>query len=456
MMMPNRSHAKPAWQNFASMMKTYPDIGVQIPQVYLPRSGIDLTKWAVIACDQFTSQPEYWRQVETLVNGNPSTFHLILPEAYLDSQEQSARIRNIHNAMGAYLDQGILEPYQGLIYVERTVLGRTRRGIMLCLDLEQYEFTPGSSALIRATEETIIERLHPRVRIREGALLELPHILVLIDDPARTVIEPLSDASASLRKLYDFDLMLGSGHLTGYAVDDALTEKMVSALRSLVEPATFAAKYGLSTQESVLLFAVGDGNHSLATAKIVWEKMKASVGPHHPARYALVEIENLHDEALVFEPIHRVLFGVKQDVLTELQTYFGSSCACSPVAGMDEMASLVRTASSSIQRFGLIQGGRYYVVELASPPTHLTVGSVQAFLDDFLQRGGAKRIDYVHGADVVERFGTDPSNVAFYLPPMEKSELFKTVILDGLLPRKAFSMGEAIEKRFYMEARRIA
>ncbi len=438
------------------MIKTYPEIGVQIPQMYLPRNGVDLTKWAVIACDQFTSQPEYWRQVEMLVDGNPSTLRLILPEAYLDSQDQSARIRSIHDAMRAYLEQGILEPYDGLIYVERTVLGRTRCGLMLCLDLERYDFTPGSSTLIRATEETIVERLHPRVRIREGALLELPHILVLIDDPQRTVIEPLKEARASLPKLYDLELMLGSGHLTGYAVSDVLTEQALAALRALAEPATFAAKYGLSDQEAVLLFAVGDGNHSLATAKIVWEKLKANVGPDHPARYALVEIENLHDDALVFEPIHRVLFGVRQDVLTELQAYFGNSCTYSPVADMDEMDPLVRTVPSTVQRFGLIQEGRYGIVEIPSPPTCLTVGSVQAFLDDFLQRSGTARIDYVHGADVVARLSADPSNVAFYLPPMEKSELFRTVILDGLLPRKAFSMGEAIEKRFYMETRRIA
>lgn len=438
------------------MMKTYPEIGVQIPQIQLPRHNVDLTKWAVIACDQFTSQPEYWQQVETLVNGNPSTLHLILPEAYLDRQEQYARIRSIHETMRAYLEQGILTPYEGLLYVERTVLDRTRRGVMLCLDLEHYEFTAGSSALIRATEETIIERIHPRVQIREGALLELPHILVLIDDPQRTVIEPLSAARTVLPKLYDFDLMLSSGHLTGYAVNEALTEQVIAALRKLAEPAAFAAKYGLSAQEAVLLFAVGDGNHSLATAKIVWEKIKTEVGPNHPARYALVEIENLYDEALVFEPIHRVLFGVKQDIRATLQAYFGQSCVFSSVADIDEMVSLVHTAPQTVQRFGLIQGGRCSIMEIGAPPTHLTVGSVQAFLDDFLQRGGAERIDYVHGTEVVARFGADPSNAAFYLPPMEKSELFRTVILDGLLPRKAFSMGQAIEKRFYMEARRIA
>ncbi len=439
-------------------MKTYPALGVQIPQVYLPKNGIDLTKWSVIACDQFTSQPEYWQEVERLVNGNPSTLHLILPEAYLGRADQQMRIQRIHATMRAYLDQGLLEPHEGLIYVERTALGRTRHGIMLSLDLEQYEFRPGSSALIRATEETIVERLHPRVQVREGALLELPHILVLIDDPQKMVIESLTARRDTLPRLYDFDLMLGSGHLSGYAVPEALTEQVIAALQHLARPQDFLAKYNFppSAQEAVLLFAVGDGNHSLATAKAVWEKIKSRAGMNHPARYALVEVENLHDDGLVFEPIHRVLFDVKGDVLAALPAYFGSSCTCTSISSADEMASLVETASPARQRFGLIQGGRCHLIEIEAPASHLAVGSLQNFLDDFLARGGAAKIDYVHGAEVVMRFGDSPTNAAFYLPALEKSELFKTVILDGLLPRKAFSMGEAVEKRFYMEARRIA
>ncbi len=436
-------------------MKIYPEIGVQIPEVYLPRPGVDLTKWAVIACDQFTSQPEYWREVEKLVNGSPSTLHLILPEAYLDNRDQSARIQQIHATMREYLEQGILQPYDGLIYVERTVLGRTRRGIMLGLDLEQYEFTPGSSALIRATEETILERIHPRMRIRERALLELPHILALVDDPQNTVLGPLLAQRDELPWLYDFDLMLGSGHLRGYAVPEALAEKVIVALQNLASSQACQARYGLSSPRARLLFAVGDGNHSLATAKAIWESIKSQVGMNHPARYALVEVENLHDEALIFEPIHRVLFGVREEIQAALQAYFGDAHICTPVANADEMIAQVASSSSETQRFGWVNGGHCYVVELLAPPAYLAVGSLQAFLDDFVQRGGAAKMDYVHGTGVVLRFGADSANVGFYLPAMDKSDLFRTVILDGLLPRKAFSMGKAIEKRFYMEARRI-
>ncbi|HEX7541836.1 MAG TPA: DUF1015 domain-containing protein, partial [Anaerolineales bacterium] len=290
-------------------MKTYDDIGIQIPQIYLPKKGTNLAKWAVIACDQFTSEPEYWQKVETLVGDKPSTYNLILPEAYLEKPGEAAHIKFIQDKMRYYLQNNILEPHEGLIYVERSVDGRTRLGIMLCLDLERYDFTKGSTSLIRSTEGTIVERLPPRMKIRTGAVLEVPHILVLIDDPERTVIEPLEKARGGLKKVYNFDLMLGSGHLTGYAVSEALEAQVVASLRRLAKPEIFAAKYGISQDKPVLLFAMGDGNHSFATAKAVWERMKPEVGLDHPARYALIELENVYDEGLVFEPIHRVLFG---------------------------------------------------------------------------------------------------------------------------------------------------
>ncbi len=314
-------------------MKTYSDLGIRIPEVYLPKSGIDLRKWAVIAVDQFTSQPEYWDQVEKIVGDAPSTFRITLPEIYLEKPGEAARIQSIQATMRQYLDAGVLQPREGLIYVERTAGGKTRKGLMLCLDLEAYDYTRGSTSLIRATEGTIIERLPPRMKIREGAPLELPHILVLIDDPQRTVIEPIDAAKARLDKLYDFDLMLDSGHLTGYAVNEAALENaVISALRGLARPETFAAKYGLAAGQPVLLFAMGDGNHSLATAKAIWEKIRSTVGMDHPARYALVEVENVHDEGLEFEPIHRVLFGLKQDFFAALDKTFGVECyvpACS-------------------------------------------------------------------------------------------------------------------------------
>jgi len=435
-------------------MKIYPDLGILIPEVYLPKPGIDPRRWASIAVDQFTSQPEYWEQVEQIVGDAPSTFRITLPEIYLEQPGEAERIQRIQKTMHEYLDAGLLQPREGLIYVERTVAGKTRHGLMLCLDLERYDFNKGSTSLIRATEGTIIERLPPRIKIREGAPLELPHILVLIDDPERTVIEPIAAAKASLEKLYDFDLMLESGHLTGYAVPDE--GRVVSALRNLAKPEVFAAKYGVSPTLPVLLFAMGDGNHSLATAKAIWEKNKASVGMDHPSRYALVEIENVHDEGLEFEPIHRVLFGLKTDIYAALETAFGADYSYSALETAAEMVKIVNAGDPNRQLIGFIGGGRAFgVVSIANPSTNLPVGTIQSFLDPFLKQGGAEKIDYVHGTEVTVRLGQQPGNVGIYVPGMAKGELFKTVILDGALPRKTFSMGEAREKRFYMEARKI-
>ena len=438
-------------------MKIIPDLGIQIPQVYLPKSGTDLTKWAVIACDQFTSQPEYWNNVEKLVGDAPSTLNLTFPEVYLEKPGGDDRIQNIQTTMRKYMDEGILQPYDGLVYVERTVDGKTRKGIVLCLDLEAYDYSKGSSSLIRATEGTIVDRLPPRMKIREGATIELPHILVLIDDPDRTVIEPVSAVKSRLETLYDFDLMLGSGHLAGYAVNEELENQVVEALRALARPETFAAKYGIDQEQPVLLFAMGDGNHSLATAKAIWEKIKSQVGMDHPARYALVEIENVHEEGLEFEPIHRVLFGLKKDLFVELEKTFGANLTYKPVASAAEMVRAVDSATGQKQAIGLVGGGKDFgVIEITNPSSNLPVGTLQSFLDVFLKQGGAEKIDYVHGEDVTVKLGSQPSNAGFYLPGMSKSDLFKTVILDGALPRKTFSMGEAHEKRFYMEARKIS
>ncbi|MBE0682442.1 MAG: DUF1015 domain-containing protein [Anaerolineales bacterium] len=437
-------------------MKIISDIGIQIPQVYLPKPGVDLKKWAVIACDQFTSEPEYWQEVERMVGDAPSTLNLTFPEVHLEKPDEENRIKNIQLTMRSYLEQGILQPRDGLIYVERTVSGKTRKGIILCLDLERYDYNKGSSSLIRATEGTIVDRLPPRIKIRQGAVMELPHILVLIDDPNHTVIEPLAADKAKLEKLYDFDLMLDSGHLAGYAVNEAHEDRVIDALRGLANPETFAAKYGIGTDQPVLLFAMGDGNHSLATAKAIWEKMKLEAGMDHPSRYALVEIENVHDEGLEFEPIHRVLFGLKKDLFAALENTFGANFSYTPVSSGAEMIQRVDNANGQKQAVGLVGGGKQFgVIEIANPTSNLAVGTIQSFLDGFLKNGGAEKIDYVHGEDVVERLALQAGNAGFYLAGMHKNELFKTVILDGALPRKTFSMGEAREKRFYMEARKI-
>jgi hypothetical protein len=436
-------------------MKIYSDIGIQIPQIYLPKPGTDLTKWATIACDQFTSQPEYWQKVEKIVGDSPSTLNLTFPEVYLEKPGETERIKSIQSGMKQVLDNGVLQPRDGLIYVERTIDGRTRKGVMLALDLECYDYTKGSSSLIRATEGTIVERLPPRMKIREGAALEFPHILVLIDDPTRTVIEPLQAAKSKLEKLYDFDLMFDSGHLAGYAVSPEMEDGVVAALRGLAQPEVFAEKYGVKDQP-VLLFAMGDGNHSLATAKAIWEKVKSTVGMDHPARYALVEIENVHDEALEFEPIHRVLFGLKKDILSSMLAHFGVGYGYMPVANAKEMIKRVDNATGDKQVIGVIGGGKPFgVIQIAKATSNLPVGTLQTFLDSFMKANGAEKIDYVHGADVTVELGSQPENIGFYLPGMNKSDLFKTVILDGALPRKTFSMGEAREKRFYMEGRKI-
>src|SRR4030043_1273998 len=251
-------------------MKNFLNIGIQVPRLYLPHPGVELGKWAIIACDQYTSQPEYWKKVEDAVGSAPSTLNMIFPEVYLDKPGADERILHIQQSMNRYLSEGLLGPYDGMVYVERSVGGRTRKGLVLALVLEQYDFNKGSRSLIRATEGTIIERLPPRIRIREGAKLELPHILVLIDDLERTVIEPVGKSKAHLKGLYDFELMAGSGHPNGTLVDDPVIESnIIGALEQLANPWIFADKYGVGSEHPVLLFAMGDGNHSLATAKAI-------------------------------------------------------------------------------------------------------------------------------------------------------------------------------------------
>lgn len=442
------------------MPKNIDTIGVQIPEIYLPSRDVDPVRWAVIACDQYTSEPEYWRQVEGLVGDAPSTLRLTFPEVYLEEKGGEARIAQIQAAMNDYLSRGILESQDGMVYVERTIGGRTRRGLVLALDLEHYDFTKSSTSLIRATEGTIVDRLPPRIKVRSGAPLELPHILVLIDDPERTVIEPLAAVRQHLTPLYDFELMLGSGHLAGWRVSDPAVEAgVIASLESLADRQTFAARYGLPEDTPVLLFAMGDGNHSLATAKAIWDQIKGEVGLNHPARYALVEIENLHDAALTVEPIHRALFGVSEDILGALRAAFGVGCIYTSVPDAATMAAKVDSAIGPAQMAGMVRmvdgTPNFGVLEFTRTTTNLAVGTLQNFLDDFLKQGGAEKIDYVHGGDVIVRLGLQPGNVGFYLAGMQKDELFRTVILDGALPRKTFSMGEAHEKRFYMEARKI-
>ena len=443
--------------------------GFRLPRVHLPRPGIDLAKWAVVACDQYTSEPDYWHRVERDVGDAPSTLHLIYPEAFLGAGDSAERIARIQQTMRRYLDEGLLVEHEGAILVERTLddrmVGartrrgstRTRRGLMLELDLEHYDFRPGSTSLIRPTEGTIVERLAPRIEVRRDAELELPHILVLIDDPERTVIEPIAAARDALAPLYATALMQGGGHVAGYAVAAAATQRAVQALRALGGAQTFAARHGVTPDTPPMLFAVGDGNHSLATAKSIWERVKGSVGMQHPSRWALVEVENIHDPALAFEPIHRVLFGVRADVRRALADTFGARLSCTDVASGDALRERVHAATRGTHHaFGLISPGpRFSLIEIADPPSTLAVGTVQPVVDKLVEQGAATHVDYVHGYDVLERLALEPGNAGIHLAPVDKSDLLRMVVREGVLPRKTFSMGEAHEKRFYVEARRI-
>jgi len=438
-------------------MTSIPEIGVKVPEILLPKPSINLEKWAVIACDQFTCEPEYWHEVAEIVGDAPSTYHMILPEVYLETPEEERRLQSTHQSMSEYLQSGQFRQVDDFIYVLRTVNGHTRRGLMVCLDLEQYDYHKSAQTLIRATEGTILDRLPPRIRIREQAPLECPHTLVLFDDPNDTVFGPFDEQLLNIKEVYDFDLMLGSGHLSGFALNDEdLRNQTLQALKNLINPETFAEKYNLIPgRYQPLLFAMGDGNHSLATAKAIWEKIKPGVGMDHPARYALVEIENLHDPALTFEPIHRLLFNIKKDMLEEMRIFWGDCLSIQDVASAETMMTIVDEAAEPWHQIGMVSADGLNLIEIHNPKDNLPVGTLQSFLDPFLDAGGAEKIDYVHGTEVLFEKGNLSGNAGFYVPAMDKSELFKTVILDGALPRKTFSMGEALEKRFYMECRRI-
>lgn len=439
-----------------------PPTGFRLPRLCLPAPGVDLARWAVVACDQYTSEPEYWQRVERFVGTAPSTLHLTFPEVYLEAPDAAARIGRIQQAMADCESRGLLVEHDGAVLVERTVDGRTRRGLMLELDLEHYDFSATSTSLIRPTEGTIVARLAPRIAVRRGAPLELPHILVLIDDPDGTVIEPVAAARASLARLYDTDLMEGGGHVAGHAVDAARGAGVVRALTALAAPALFEARHGVPAGTPPMLFAMGDGNHSLATAKSIWDETKARVGLDHPSRFALVEVVNIHDPALHFAPIHRVLFGVQADVRRALAEAFGARLTCTDVADGAAMRARVQAVHEADggrggrQAVGLVgPGARFAVAEIVSPPAPLAVGTLQPVLDRLVAQGGAASIDYVHGDDVVERLGAQAGHAGFHLAGLGKHELLTRVVKEGPLPRKTFSMGEAHEKRFYMEARRI-
>jgi len=433
-------------------------IGIHIPEILLPGKDVDLNKWAVIACDQFTSEPEYWDRVEKLAGDCPSTYHMILPEAWLNRPEKDDRIDYAQSKMQEYLDNNILEPHKGFILVERTVGDEIQTGLLVALDLDKYDYHKGSKSLVRATEGTILDRLPPRMQVRRGAQLELPHILVLYDDPKMRVLTPVLEQRQALPMAYDFDLMEGSGHITGHFIEDEdLLNGIIQNIADLISSESYREKYGeiKDADEAPLLFAVGDGNHSLATAKAIWEELKPTVCPDHPARFALVELVNLHDPSLKFEPIHRVLFNVGEEFRHALLAYFEANILEFPANTFEDMKGAVLDETRSGQSVGMITQDMHYILQFSVPDHNLPVGTLQEFLDHYIQDHPEVEIDYVHGDDVLDKLASEPGNIGFYLPPITKDNFFKSVILDGSLPRKTFSMGHARDKRFYLEARRI-
>ena len=435
-------------------MRSYSTIGLQAPDLLLPKSNIDLTRWSVVACDQFTAQPDYWERVEEKTKDLPSTYHLMLPEAYLGAAKAEEHQARVNHTMSNYLDNGIFRGVEGFIYVERETSTGIRQGLVAALDLECYDFSPESTSLVRATEGTIVDRLPPRIAIRKDAPLELPHILVLIDDPDFAVIQPLVKIKKELEKLYEFSLMESGGTIRGYHVNQpSIEEQIVSAFQKLKSTEWQTERYGISKHP--LLYAVGDGNHSLATAKSIWEMMRSDVPSIHPARYALVEIVNLHDPSIVFEPIHRVAINVKLDLESEIKSFFNGEIIVETFDQWEELRRFVESQQHGSQIFGFLLNGSAKSVRIVNPPHTLVVGSLQRFLDAMKEKNPLMEIDYIHGDDAITELSKKPGNAGFVLPAMDKFKLFEAVIKNGPLPRKTFSMGEAQDKRYYLECRKI-
>ncbi len=409
--------------------------------ILLPQN-IDMEKWAVVACDQYTGQPDYWKRVEETVGEADSTLKLILPEVYLEEPDSAKRIEAIHEEMNRILETNTLKEYKdSVIYIERVQSdGKVRQGLIGMIDLEEYDYRKGSTSQVRATEATVVERIPPRIKVRHGAPMELPHIMILIDDEQKTVIEPCAEIKSKEKPVYDFKLMENGGKICGYILDESLKNSVFNALDTLNDNKLFNKKYNLNGYPT-LLYAMGDGNHSLATAKEFYEQLKRENPDkdlsHHPARYALVEIVNLHSSALEFEAIHRIVTNVNTDKL---------------MAEMNEALGL--SSEKSEQGFDVVLNGTQKTLYVHKPTSQLTVGSLQEFLDGYLKKTDSK-IDYIHGIDVVKSLAKQENSIGFILPDMKKSELFPTVIKDGALPRKTFSMGHAEDKRFYVECRKI-
>ena len=411
--------------------------------ILMPKTD-HMEKWAVIACDQFTSDQAYWDRVRKNAEGAVSTINLILPEAELGTEKEAEHTAEINATMKKYMEDGVFTVYpNSFVYVERTLEnGSIREGLVGMVDLDAYDYTPGATSAIRATERTVPERIPPRQRVRRDAPIELPHVLMLCDDHDKKLIEPIAAKKDSLKKIYDFDLMEDGGHITGYKLSDKQIDAVAASLEGLTTDEAMQKKYGVSGV-APLLFAVGDGNHSLATAKACYEEQKKGKTPEEylalPARYALVEVVNNHDDALQFEPIHRVLFGVDQ------KKFMDAFRAAYPNA---------YEGKGDGHTIEFVWNGESRFITVPDPKVQLAVGTLQGVIDQYLKDNGGE-VDYIHGDDVTRELGGKPGNMGFLLPAMGKEQLFKTVMADGVLPRKTFSMGHAQDKRYYIEARKI-
>lgn len=431
-------------------------------KILIPNESIDLYKWSVVACDQFTSQPEYWQKAYDIVGDKPSTLKIIYPEVYLgeDKPKKEERIRKICETMKEYENGKIFKDIEGPIYVERTVSGKTHLGLVATVNLEDYVFTQNATTLIRPTEQTILERLPPRMDIRRDATIECPHILLLMDDNEKTVLEELAKKKDKMTKIYETDLMLDGGKLVGYTLPEDLKQEIFAKFKVLESPEIQEKKYGPESAKHPLLFAVGDGNHSLATAKSIWEerKKKGEDPKTSKGRLALVEIQNVHDDALTFEPIHRVFDGENATkMLDYLKEEFKDNYSFEKCdKPEDALKKILSHGNSKPHTFAYISkqvSGTFTITK--DTGKNLVVASIQPSIDKIVKENKIG-IDYVHGDDVVIKLGLQEGHSSIMLPPMKKDELFKTVVTAGLVPRKTFSMGHANEKRYYMECRSIA
>lgn len=435
-MIPATNHAEFERNEEKMMNRVFSRASFLLPQ------ACDMNKWSVVACDQFSSQPEYWDALEKECAGIPSTLHLMFPEAYLSTRDQFEEALKINAEMDKYLAEGVFcEISDSYVYVERTLKnGAVRRGLMGVLDLDAYDYSKESASPIRATEGTIEERLPPRVRVREGASLEMPHIMVFIDDPAESVMTLLEGKTDEMPKLYDFDLCAGGGHIRGWQVCGKNADVLEETMDALADPETLKKKYG---DAAPAIFAMGDGNHSLATAKKCWEKIKAGLNEkereNHPARFGLVEIVNIHEKAVTFEPIHKVLFETEPSAFLEEATAWFSACS-----GKEKTSHTLRLVTGTGEKSLTVHG--------------LTIGQIIGTAEEFCQKylaahGG--KIDYIHNDDTAIEMGTRTDGAAVLLPKMEKGELFPSIISSGPFPKKSFSIGHAEDKRYYLECRKI-